>query len=66
MPSTAKALGLLVARSFGDPAKAMTLIGVTGTNGKTTTTYLVESILRAAGQAGGVIGTVEYRWPGTI
>jgi MurE/MurF fusion protein len=62
VPSTAKALGLLVARSFGDPAKGMTLIGVTGTNGKTTTTYLVEAILRAAGKAVGVIGTVEMRF----
>ena len=56
------ALGVLVARALGDPAKAMTLIGITGTNGKTTTTYLVESILRAAGHQVGVIGTVTYRW----
>src|SRR3569833_2791720 len=54
VPSTAKTLGLVVARSFGDPANGMTLIGVTGTNGKTTTTYLVEAILRAAGKAVGV------------
>jgi UDP-N-acetylmuramyl-tripeptide synthetase len=61
VPSTQIALGLLVGRSLGDPAKAMTLIGVTGTNGKTTTTYLVEAILRAAGKRPGVIGTVEMR-----
>src|SRR5262245_19350473 len=60
----AAALGVLVARSLGDPAKAMTLIGITGTNGKTTTTYLVESMLAAAGARPGVIGTVEYRWRG--
>ncbi|MBA3465203.1 MAG: UDP-N-acetylmuramoyl-L-alanyl-D-glutamate--2,6-diaminopimelate ligase [Deltaproteobacteria bacterium] len=59
------ALGVLVARSLGDPAKQMTLIGITGTNGKTTTTYLVESILRAAGHEVGVIGTVTYRWKTT-
>src|SRR5690242_2109188 len=41
VPSTSRALGVLVARSLGDPAKGMVLIGVTGTNGKTTTTYLV-------------------------
>src|SRR5262245_13548843 len=41
-----KALGIITGRWFGDPAKQMTLIGVTGTNGKTTTTYLVESILQ--------------------
>ena len=61
----AVALGHLVARSLGDPAKSLTLIGITGTNGKTTTTFLVESILRAAGHQVGVIGTVTYRWPGT-
>lgn len=64
VPSTAAALGALVARSLGDPANAMTLVGITGTNGKTTTTFLVESILTAAGHKVGVIGTVTYRWPG--
>ena len=62
--SAAAALGVLVGRALGDPAKAMTLVGVTGTNGKTTTTYLVEAILAAAGHRPGVIGTVELRWPG--
>ena len=66
VPSTAKALGLVVARSFADPAKTMTLIGVTGTNGKTTTTYLVEAMLREAGHAVGVIGTVEIRYGTTV
>ena len=65
VPSGARALGPLVARSLGDPGASMTLIGVTGTNGKTTTTYLVESILAAAGAKPGVIGTVELRWGGT-
>ena len=64
--STHVALGLLVAKSLGDPGKAMTLIGVTGTNGKTTTTYLVEAILRAAGHNVGVIGTVEMRYGTTV
>ncbi|HSN27942.1 MAG TPA: UDP-N-acetylmuramoyl-L-alanyl-D-glutamate--2,6-diaminopimelate ligase [Kofleriaceae bacterium] len=64
VPSTTTALGALVGRSLGDPAAAMTLVGVTGTNGKTTTTYLVEAILAAAGHRPGVIGTVELRWPG--
>jgi len=64
VPSGAVALGVLVARSLGDPAKAMTLVGVTGTNGKTTTTYLIEAILAAAGAKVGVVGTVAYRWPG--
>jgi len=42
----------------------MKVVGVTGTKGKTTTTYLIEAILRAAGAAAGVIGTIEYRRPG--
>jgi len=64
VPDAAVALGILIGRSLGDPARAMTLVGITGTNGKTTTTYLVESILAAAGARPGVIGTVEYRWRG--
>nr|HEX4315566.1 UDP-N-acetylmuramoyl-L-alanyl-D-glutamate--2,6-diaminopimelate ligase [Kofleriaceae bacterium] len=62
--SGAVALGWMVGKSLGDPAAAMTLVGVTGTNGKTTTTYLVEAILAAAGHRPGVIGTVSYRWGG--
>ena len=62
VPSGAVALGVLTGKALGDPAKAMTLVGITGTNGKTTTTFLVESILRAAGHEPGVIGTVTYRW----
>ena len=60
--------GLSGATSFEAPqarrAIAMTLLGVTGTNGKTTTTYLVEAILAAAGEKPGVIGTVSYRFAG--
>jgi murE/murF fusion protein len=62
VPQASRALGALVARSLGDPAASLVLVGVTGTNGKTTTTYLVESILAAAGYKPGVIGTVSYRW----
>jgi MurE/MurF fusion protein len=61
-----RALGILTGKIFGDPSKAMTLVAVTGTNGKTTTTYLVEAILAAAGHRAGVIGTVELRWPGHV
>ncbi len=64
VPSGARALGELVGRTLGNPANEMTLVGVTGTNGKTTTTYLVEAILRAAGKQPGVIGTIELRWGG--
>jgi murE/murF fusion protein len=62
VPDGAAALGVLVSRALGDPAHAMTLIGITGTNGKTTTTFLVDSILAAAGAQPGVVGTVDYRW----
>jgi UDP-N-acetylmuramyl-tripeptide synthetase len=60
-----RALGLAAARLAGRPAEHLTCIGVTGTNGKTTTTYLIESILGAAGLRPGVIGTVSYRYAGT-
>jgi len=54
-----------VARSFyGDPAGELSLVGVTGTNGKTSVTYLLESILARAEHRVGLIGTVEIRHPG--
>ena len=53
-------------RFYGDPAKKIKSIGVTGTNGKTTITYLIESIIHAAGRRCGVIGTVNYRIGGKI
>ncbi len=62
VPRGAAALGVLVAQAAGHPARAMQLVGITGTNGKTTTSYVVEHILRAAGGAPGLIGTVTYRW----
>lgn len=65
VPHGGKALGILTARRAGRPADRLTLIGVTGTNGKTTTTYLIEEILRAAGHRPGVIGTVSYRYGGS-
>jgi UDP-N-acetylmuramoyl-L-alanyl-D-glutamate--2,6-diaminopimelate ligase len=61
VPSAREALALLSAAAFGDPAKSLRLVGVTGTNGKTTTTYLIDAALRAAGHAVGLIGTVQYR-----
>ena len=61
---TRRALAPLARRFFGDPAAELELIGITGTNGKTSTTYLVESILRQAGRRVGLVGTVEIRHPG--
>ncbi len=58
------ALGPLAARLFGDPSVAMRVLGITGTNGKTTTTYLLEAIARAAGERVGVIGTTGARVDG--
>ena len=61
-----EALSQLAVRFFGSPFKQMNLIGITGTNGKTTTAYLLESILFAAGRKPGVIGTINYRFSGNI
>jgi UDP-N-acetylmuramoyl-L-alanyl-D-glutamate--2,6-diaminopimelate ligase len=54
-------LGRLAARLHGEPAKALTTIGITGTHGKTTTTYMCEAGLHGAGRSSGVIGTVGTR-----
>ena len=55
-----RALGLLASRFYGDPSRRLKMIGVTGTNGKTTATYLCKAILEAAGVRAGLIGTVAY------
>ena len=55
------ALAPLAAAFFDHPSRRLDLVGVTGTNGKTTTTYLLEAIFRAAGRVPGVLGTVEVR-----
>ncbi len=52
----------IAANLYGQPAQGLTLVGVTGTNGKTTVSYLLESVLRQLGLAVGVIGTVNYRY----
>jgi UDP-N-acetylmuramoyl-L-alanyl-D-glutamate--2,6-diaminopimelate ligase len=59
-----RAMGLWAAVFFDRPSQKLKLAGVTGTNGKTTLTYLIESMLRVAGLAPGVIGTINYRYPG--
>jgi UDP-N-acetylmuramoyl-L-alanyl-D-glutamate--2,6-diaminopimelate ligase len=59
--SARKALATAAANYYGRPAEVLKLIGVTGTNGKTTTSYLVDSILRAAGCEVGLLGTIGYR-----
>lgn len=56
-----KALARLSSNFYGNPSKKMRVVGVTGTNGKTTSTHLIQSILEAAGETVGLIGTIEYR-----
>src|SRR4029079_9751048 len=55
---TRRAMGWLAASFFGHPSRSLTMVGVTGTNGKTTTTSLVTSILSSTGRATGMIGTL--------
>lgn len=59
--SVRKAMACAAAFFNGNPSKSLSLVGVTGTNGKTTTTYLIDSIFRKAGLTTGLIGGVEYR-----
>jgi UDP-N-acetylmuramoyl-L-alanyl-D-glutamate--2,6-diaminopimelate ligase len=64
LPDTRRALAPVSNRFFGEPSKELRLIGITGTNGKTSVSYLLESILQRANERVGVIGTVEIRYPG--
>ncbi|MBI5655406.1 MAG: UDP-N-acetylmuramoyl-L-alanyl-D-glutamate--2,6-diaminopimelate ligase [Geobacter sp.] len=57
-----QAMARMAARFYGEPTARVPLVGITGTNGKTTTTYLVEGILAAAGFPAAVLGTVSYRF----
>jgi UDP-N-acetylmuramoyl-L-alanyl-D-glutamate--2,6-diaminopimelate ligase len=61
VPSVRAAMGPVAAELYGRPADAMTLVGVTGTSGKTTVTYLLEAILERSGRPAGVIGTTGVR-----
>ena len=58
-----EALALAAASFYGHPSMKLKVIGITGTKGKTTLTYLLESIFQKAGYQVGVIGTINYRWP---
>jgi len=61
VPDPRAAAGPAAAWVYGDPARALDVIGVTGTNGKTTTAYLLDGGLRASGRRTGLVGTVETR-----
>ena len=58
-----KALAVTAANFFGHPAKSLQLVAVTGTNGKTTTTSLIDSIVKASGAKSGLFGTIAYHTP---
>ncbi len=60
--NTHKALGVLSAGFYGNPSQSLKVVGITGTNGKTTITYLIEALLQEAGVINGVIGTINYRF----
>lgn len=65
-PTPRAILGRLAAAFFGEPSRQMCVIGVTGTNGKTTTSYILERLLQQAGRQTGVVGTVNYRWANQV
>ena len=56
-----RALARLSANFYGRPAERLSITGITGTNGKTTTTFLLNAMLRSAGRKSALLGTVEYR-----
>lgn len=60
------ALSPVASRFYGDPSAKLTVVGITGTNGKTTTSYFLESIARAAGESFGLIGTLGVRLAGDL
>jgi UDP-N-acetylmuramoyl-L-alanyl-D-glutamate--2,6-diaminopimelate ligase len=60
VPDSREALARLAATFYGDPSRKLRVIGVTGTNGKSTTTFLIKHLLERANQSTGLIGTVQY------
>jgi len=71
VPQARLALAHISAAFYDHPSRELTLVGITGTNGKTTTTYILEAIMNAAGCRVGVVGTVNYRvgdstWPAPV
>jgi UDP-N-acetylmuramoyl-L-alanyl-D-glutamate--2,6-diaminopimelate ligase len=60
------ALAQMSANFYGHPAEKLKIIGITGTNGKTTTSFLGENILRSCGKSGALIGTIEYHVAGKV
>jgi len=63
VPNARKALAIAAANFYGHPANALQLVAVTGTNGKTTTTSLIDGIVKASGAKTGLFGTIAYHTP---
>jgi UDP-N-acetylmuramoyl-L-alanyl-D-glutamate--2,6-diaminopimelate ligase len=61
-----RALARLSAKFYGSPAEKLAVTGITGTNGKSTTAFLLESILKAAGRESALVGTIEYHVAGKV
>jgi UDP-N-acetylmuramoyl-L-alanyl-D-glutamate--2,6-diaminopimelate ligase len=66
VPSTRRALALISANFFGHPARKLRVVGITGTNGKTTSTYLIKSVMQAAGEKTLLLGTINYLLDDTL
>ncbi len=64
VPNSRLAEALMAACFYGYPSRELKVVGVTGTNGKTTSTYLMESIIQQAGHQAGIIGTIGTRFAG--
>ncbi|MGQ0504212.1 MAG: UDP-N-acetylmuramoyl-L-alanyl-D-glutamate--2,6-diaminopimelate ligase [Myxococcaceae bacterium] len=64
VPSARKTVAIIAGNFYGNPAKELTLLGITGTNGKSTTTFLLEAICAAGGAQTGRLGTIHYRFAG--
>jgi UDP-N-acetylmuramoyl-L-alanyl-D-glutamate--2,6-diaminopimelate ligase len=66
VPHGRRALATLSANFYNRPADKLGITGITGTNGKSTTAFLIEAILRTAGRSGALVGTIEYHVAGKI
>ena len=66
VPHGRRALAKISANFYKRPAERIRITGVTGTNGKTTTTFILEAVLQAAGRKNALVGTVEYHLPGKV
>ncbi|HEX7078728.1 MAG TPA: UDP-N-acetylmuramoyl-L-alanyl-D-glutamate--2,6-diaminopimelate ligase [Candidatus Eisenbacteria bacterium] len=64
VPSARRALAILAGEETGHPSREILVVGVTGTNGKTTTTHLIRAALRERGERVGLVGTVAYEFEG--